>query len=278
MILYSELLDAVVADVTQKIGLFSHIDPAKILIIAARRTTQGYSGALAECIALRLPEEPAIEFRYQVRTRRVTAVTPWFVPKNRRVSINGQTIRYVLRFRLPRFIDHAPARSIIHELLHISDKFDGTHRALRHGVWFERYVRTLEREWRQCGDPKLIELIDLKFRDLQRQFGSVVCRTFSETFKTPFRLPATEHPRLMHHPEVQRLELTVGAGPLERLPFRFDDASRLRLTEKDLEYRAYTQTSSEVIPPELLSASLSSRDRRFRLHNESYIRFEKKRE
>lgn len=252
MIIYSQILDAVIADLVRTIPLFSHIDPARLLAVAANRTTNGRSGALAECMALGLPEKPAVEFSYDAISRRITAATPWFTPRNRRVIIRGVRMLYVLRFRLPRFLNHSPVRSTIHELLHISEKFDGAHRSLRHGTWFERYVRMIERDWRRKGDARLISVLDMNYRELQREYGSIVCRAFKEPFKTPWCLPCENPPSLAEHPEIQRLGLKFGPGAVRRLPFEFDDPSGLRQTERDLEFRIFTTRGSGRIPAELL--------------------------
>ena len=275
VILYSQLLDAVVADLTRKISLFEHIDPERIIVVAANRVTHGPVGALAECVALNLPETPAIAFRYDPRARRLTGASPWFIPKNRRVIIHGKRMLYVLRFRLPRFMNLNPARSVIHELLHIADRFDGTHRALRHGVWFERYVRSIEREWRRCGDPRLIEILDLNFRDLQREYGSIVCRCFHTEFRTPWRLPCEKPSCLAQHPEVQRLGLSLPPGQLPRLQFKFDDPEKLRLTERNLEYRVFTPQCSQRIAAELLPPSAINQRITYRWRSNVYVRYEK---
>lgn len=255
MFVYTQLLESVVDDLAKRIQMFEAIDTSRILIVGANRTTNGRSGALAECMALGMPEKPAIEFRYDPRSRRVTGATPWFIPKNRRVMIDGRRMLYVLRFRLPRFLAYNPVHSVIHELLHISDKCDGTHRTLRHGAWFERYVRMIERDWRRNGDQHLVQMMDMSYRDLQREYGSLICRCFKEPFHTPWRLPCLEQPSLAEHPEVARLELKFGPGPVRRLPFKFDDVEQLRLTEKNLEYRIFTPQGSERISDILLPAS-----------------------
>ncbi|MCX7013546.1 MAG: hypothetical protein NTW86_13490 [Candidatus Sumerlaeota bacterium] len=244
MFVYSQLLDDVIADMAAVVERFRHIDPRRIVALAANRATAGAWGALAECVALGLDETPTFEFRYDPRRRILLAATPWFVPRNRRISLNGLPALYVLRFRFPRFLTNNPLSSIVHELLHISERFDGKHRALRHGVWFERYVRDIEREWRRKGDPSLVGLMSLDFNELRRRFGAVACRCFRRPFKTPLRLPLEEPRDWMSHPDVKRLGLAIGPTPPCRLAVRFDNPADLELTEKDLELRVFHPSGS----------------------------------
>jgi hypothetical protein len=161
---------------------------------------------------------------------------------------------YVLRFRFPRFLDNNPLELAIHELLHISEKFDGAHRSLRHGVWFDRYVRQIQREWRRRGDPALAALMELDFAGLRRRFGAVACRCFRRPLKTPLRLRAPAPGDLASHPEIQRLGLRIGPEPPRTIPMKFDDPDPSPLTQEDFEYRVFHPRGSQRIALELVQA------------------------
>jgi hypothetical protein len=214
--------------------------------VAANRSAYGKTGRLAECIALGLAESPTFEFSYHPRQKRVVAATPWHVPRNRRVTLGGRAMLYLIRFHFPRYLRHRPLETLIHELLHISPRFDGSHSALRHGRWFERFERGLAAEWRRTGDPSLTSLMDLDLRELRRRFGVVACLCFRRAFHSPLPLPAPEGDWTAH-PEVRRLGLAIAPASIRRLPFTFADPADLELTDKDLEYRVFHDGKSERI-------------------------------
>ena len=253
MILYTQVLDDVIADLVRTIERFGHIDPLRVLAIGASRVARGKWGALAECIALDIPHEPTFEFTYHSRPRELVTATPWFAPTNRRVTIGERRMLYLLRFRFPRFLDHAPLQSIIHEMLHISERFDGTHRSMRHGKWFDRYVNDIEIEWRRVGDPQLIPIMDLDFEGLRQKFGAVACRCFRKPFRGLLRLPFDKTGGWDEHPEVRKLKLKISRKGPKPLKVKYDNPADLELTEKDLEYRVFHPSGSKPIPASLVS-------------------------
>jgi hypothetical protein len=252
LILYSQLLDDVIADLARTVDRFQCLDPERIIAVAASRAAGGKYGSLAECVALGLEETPTFEFSYDPKARRLLSATPWFVPRNRRVVVDGRRALYLLRFRFPRFLKHSPVESVVHELLHVSQRCDGTHRSLRHGRWFDRYVHDVERQWRRAGDPTLVSILDLDFNGLQERFGAVACRCFRRPFRTPLRLPDSREGDWGAHPDVQRLGLTVDPGRVRPMPLKFDDPAGLELTEGDFEHRVFHARGSERIAAELV--------------------------
>lgn len=254
MILYSQLLDDTVADMARTVGRLSHIDAGLICAVAASRAAGGQWGSLAECVALGLPEDPTFEFTYQPKRLKMTGATPWYVPRNRRIVLGERRMRYLLRFRFPRFLKHQPLETVCHELLHIHEKFDGMHSSLKHGKWFDRYTREIEREWRRKGDPSLVALMEMDFDGLRRRFGAVACRCFRKPFRTPLRLaaPAEFRGRWLEHPHARRLGLDLGRGTPKSLPLRFDDPGELELGESDFEYRVFHPRGSRRLAPQLV--------------------------
>ncbi len=252
MILYTQVLDDVIADLARTVARFSHVDPSRVLAIGASRVARGKWGALAECVGLNVPHDPTFEFTYHSRPRELVSATPWFEYGNRRVVIDGRRMLYLLRFRFPRFLDQAPLHSIIHELLHISERFDGTHRSMRHGKWFDRYVKDIELEWRREGDPQLVPIMDLDFEGLRKRFGAVACRCLRKPFQPLLRLPLEKTGEWDEHPEVRKLKLKIPRkGPkLHRM--KFDDPADIELTQADLEYRVFHPSGSKPIAAALV--------------------------
>ncbi|OPZ14599.1 MAG: hypothetical protein BWZ10_01881 [candidate division BRC1 bacterium ADurb.BinA364] len=247
MILYSRFLDDVVADLARTVGMFQHLDPARIACIAQSRSASSRYGALADCVTLGMSEEPTLSFRYDKRRLVLLSASPWFVPRNRQVVLGGRRMLYLLRFRFPRFLEHSPLDTIVHELLHIGERFDGALRALPHGRWFERYVAEARREWTRKGDPALAALAQCGWDDLLSRFGSVACRCFRRPFKTPLRLPCAREGGWLEHPQARQLGLRLPDGPVAALPLVFDDPATLELREADLEYRVFHANGSQRI-------------------------------
>ena len=252
MILYTQVLDDVIADLARTVERLAHIDPSRVLSIGASRSAHGKWGGLAECIALDIAHEPTFEFTYTPRPRALVSATPWFIPANRRVVIDGLRMLYLLRFRFPRFLDQAPLHSVIHELLHISERFDGTHRSMRHGVWFDRYVNDIELEWRRVGDPQLVPIMDLDFEGLRKRFGAVACRCFRKPFRAPLRLPFEKTGAWDQHPDVRKLKLKIPRKGPKPCRLKFDSPADVEVTEANLEYRVFHPSGSKPIPASLI--------------------------
>jgi hypothetical protein len=114
---------------------------------------------------------------------------------------DGEEYLYLLTFYLPRFLNHAfeeKLTTVLHELWHISPRFDGDLRRHRgrcyaHGPSqraYDAHAAALARQWLALDPPfHLYSFLQCSFEDLQREHGSVT----GQRVRAP-RVVALENP------------------------------------------------------------------------------------
>jgi len=143
-------IKAVMRDVARKLPEFAHIDASRILVVAgeARRASRATVRPLAFADS---------GGRLSLDRRRAKPV----------VQIAGREMRYVVSFR-PRFFLRSTAEerveTILHELFHMSERFDGTlHKGRRHArlpgkAFHDAFQPLLQRYLAQCP-PQLLHAL-----------------------------------------------------------------------------------------------------------------------
>jgi hypothetical protein len=136
----------VMRDVARRMPEFAHIDASRILVVAgeARRASHASVRPLSACANSRAPDR-----RRPARDRPV-------------VRINGKQMLYCITLRPVFFRVETPEKrveTILHELFHISTRFDGSlHAGRRHsrlGRKFERRLRPLVRRYLKAMPEEL---------------------------------------------------------------------------------------------------------------------------
>ena len=248
MLLYTDLADQIVRDVVRRVRDFRHIDPDRVGVLAAARCSGCSTGNLATCYGLRQEERATFSIWTRARTRQVVAVSPWFVYRTPRVRLGGLDMNYLVMLRLPRMLRINPLPTLVHELYHISEKFDTGMRDVRHGAFFDREVRRLTQAWLDRATGDLPRLAQMRFHALQREFGAIL----AEGVPSRFTVPLVEE---VEGPESYERGLTrlypghtmmrgYEIRPIELTP---DDAPRF-VSEKDLVLRHYSATGAEKLP------------------------------
>jgi hypothetical protein len=135
-----------VQDVAQRLPELSHVRPTRILVVAgeARR-------------ASRATIRPA-------HFRETRARTSLFARERPLIRVKGRKILYVVTLRPLWFLDSTPREriaTILHELYHVSKRFDGTlHRARRHSrlprPQYNRRIRVLLRRYLAVAPEEIV--------------------------------------------------------------------------------------------------------------------------
>ncbi|WP_391483966.1 hypothetical protein [Aeoliella mucimassa] len=114
------------------------------------------------------------------------------------LDASGREYLYLLQFYLPRFLDHSLGEkltTVVHELWHISEEFDGDlrrhdGRCYVHGPSQREFDRTAARlagEWLASDPPsELYAFLRYNFKELLSQYGQV----FGERYPAPKLIPA----------------------------------------------------------------------------------------
>ncbi|HNW31610.1 MAG TPA: hypothetical protein PL190_00925 [Caldisericia bacterium] len=116
MIDYTSYLRQIIADVAVVCPEFSHIRTESLIVTFSRAKSSGKGGLLAFLAPLRFEGGVTVTSirgkLYQIPT----------------VVVDGQTKLYYIGFVVPRFLDlplEEKVKTIIHELYHVSEAFDG---------------------------------------------------------------------------------------------------------------------------------------------------------
>jgi predicted metallopeptidase len=258
MLLYTRLVHLAIADMAATVPALAHIDPARVLVVAANRHARSNYGNLAQCIGLGLDEKPDLDYWYNPRTRMVTKATHWYLTKNTRVLIDQRPMRYIVRLRLPRLLKHKPLETIVHELMHFGPDFDGRLNDQPHGKTFERWVKACAKEWRRNGNPELVEQLDSGLETLTDRFGSLVGLTFVGRFITPRKVYLEEQPPLQHYSRIHSRRLRLPAKGIPRVaPELNSPDTPSEFTERELVYRVFSARRSQKIATAALRSSTS---------------------
>jgi hypothetical protein len=137
-------LRALIADVAARLPEFAHLRATRILVVAgeARRTSHASIRPMSRQRAKAGPASPRVRPRIRIR---------------------GRTILYVITLRPLWFRSSTPegrVATLLHELFHISTRFDGTlHAGRRHeamGRRFDLKLRPLVRRYLQAAPPEIV--------------------------------------------------------------------------------------------------------------------------
>lgn len=161
-------------DVTEKLPEFGHIDMSRVAVCFAQTRTRQLHGLQAKLTPLR--------FENGARTT-VRGGRQWSV---QRLLIGKVEMSYILTFYLPRFLDQSFKEkfvTVLHELYHISPKFDGDIRRLegRYHVHshsqkeFDREMELFAKRYLSLRpETDLFEFLRHDFKTLQQQHGGIV--------------------------------------------------------------------------------------------------------
>ncbi len=161
-------------DVTEKLPEFSHIDMSRVAVCFAQTRTRQLHGLQAKLTPLR--------FENGARTT-VRGGRQWTV---QRLYIGQVEMSYILTFYLPRFLDQSFKEkfiTVLHELYHISPRFDGDIRRMEgryhvHSHSQKEYDREMElfakRYLSLRPESDLFEFLRHDFRSLQQRHGAIV--------------------------------------------------------------------------------------------------------
>ncbi len=161
-------------DVTCRLDEFLHIDMSRVLVTFAQARRKVLHGLQAKLTPMRF-EGGALTTRRHGRT--------WTV---QRLYQEDREMLYILTFYLPRFLDQTFQEkmiTVLHELYHISPRFDGDIRRMegRYHVHshsqqeYDRHMEVLVRQYLESQPPEeLYGFLRSKFRTLHRHHGGVV--------------------------------------------------------------------------------------------------------
>jgi hypothetical protein len=194
MLIYTDLAHEIVTDIARTVEAFAHLQSEGIAIAAAPRWAGSSCGHLGKCYGLGERESPGFTIWVRGRRgRRVIEVSGWYQHEPVEIDFHGRRCLYLIELHLPRMLDHDPLETLVHELFHIGEGFDGRLRPMRHGRMFDWRVRKLMEAWQRRGDPRLVELSRASLTELIGRFGAVLGRRLPPHFK-PMRIVPAEAP------------------------------------------------------------------------------------
>ena len=162
-------------DMVARAESLQHIDMARVAISFSQTRSAVKTGIFASLTPLRFTGGAS----HTVRRGR-----KWEIQKV--IDPDGRPMLYLLNFYLPRFLDLAfreKLETVIHELWHVSPRFDGDLRRLgevkyAHGASVKKYdahVKMLADEWLALDPPeRLYAFLREDFRKLTAQHGRVI--------------------------------------------------------------------------------------------------------
>ena len=174
-------------DMTRRLPQLGHVDLARVAISFSQTRSAAGHGTYASLTPMRFAGGQL----YTVRRGR-----KWTV--QRLYDASGREMLYILRFYLPRFLDLAlreKLATLVHELWHVSPRFDGDLRRHRgrcyaHGSSQKHYdavVGRLVDRWLAQGPPEeLYGFLRHTFAELVARHG----RVYGKKIPTPKLIPA----------------------------------------------------------------------------------------
>jgi hypothetical protein len=163
-------------DMVARLQELRHVDLSRIGIGFCQTRRQSRFGMHASLTPLRFPGGQTCRFR---RGRQ------WRI---QRVELDGREMLYLLNFYLPRFLDLPFAEkltTVVHELWHISPRFDGDLRRFGGRCYahsgsqrrFDAHAEGLARRWLANGPPAAVyAFLRPDFRGLESQYGRIFGR------------------------------------------------------------------------------------------------------
>lgn len=248
MLVYTDLVRQIVEDIAVRVRDFSHLDPERIAILATPRFSGQTTGNLATCYGLGRHHRPTFSIWTRPRSRTIIAVSHWFQYRTPRIRLGGHDPSYLIMLRLPRLLLRNPLPILVHELYHISEKFDQTMRPVRHGAHFNREVRRLSQAWLDQQRGALAQLAQMKLHDLEREFNAVLAHGAPHRFTLPLVEAVDQPPPTAR--DVLRLYPGYTLAPryeLKPAPVSPEDMPRT-LSDKELVLRHYHKTGADRVP------------------------------
>ncbi len=171
---FTKAISALCHDVTERHEAFSHIDMSRVAVCFSQTRSRVLHGLQAKLTPMRF-EGGALQCHKRGRK--------WTV---QRLFLGQREMYYILTFYLPRFLDQSFSEkfiTILHELYHISPRFDGDIRRLDgryhvHSASQKEYDGQMEvyaREYLSSRPPEnLYAFLRQDFQTLYRQHGGVI--------------------------------------------------------------------------------------------------------
>lgn len=156
---------------SKRVERLSHLRPGQILHGISQARTRSKYGVYAQCHGLR--------FRHGAATQPARNGNVWVWPD---IKVRGQSMLYYITYFLPRFLDQPPEdrlHTLLHELYHISPRFDGDLRRFAgrneyHGNNYDRIIDGLVEEARPHVDAGQFEFLQANFDQLTARHGAVM--------------------------------------------------------------------------------------------------------
>lgn len=248
MINYTDFVKDVIADIAKTVPDFSHLKPDQIAVASTTRWAGETHGLLATCIGLAPIDRPSFSVWVRRGTRNVIAVSPWYIHRPAEIYMHGKKGLYLILLRMPRLLQSNPLETLVHELFHISERFNGRLREMRHGKAFDRRVRALTHEWLANGDPELAAVAQMRFTQLRADRGPVVSDCLPTRFQPSLILPVD--PPQSYEDALERIypgHKLMADFRVRPVRFTPESAPR-RIDEKDLTLRFYNTQGAQTIP------------------------------
>jgi hypothetical protein len=178
-------ISAVCDDMVRRLPELNHIDMSLVGVGFSQSRKPSLHGLFASLTPLRF----AGGATHSMRRGRKYTIQP--------VEVAGRQMLYLLRFALPRFLDlplDEKLITVVHELWHISPKFDGDlrrfgGRCYAHGhsrKGYDEHSKKMVDRWLALSPPEtLYDFLKLNFRSLHGIHG----RIFGRKIASPKLLP-----------------------------------------------------------------------------------------
>jgi hypothetical protein len=166
---------ALVADIRHTVPLLAHIDPARIAFSVSSARSRTRHGTFAFIMPMRFEggSDTLVQGGHAYRA-----------PK---VMVDGQEMLYLIYLLAPRFFQLPAERkldTVLHELYHIGEGFDGDLRRFEGRNWahgasrkqYDESVCLLSRMYRNASDgrlPKAAEFLRHGPSDFDEQYGGI---------------------------------------------------------------------------------------------------------
>jgi hypothetical protein len=155
----------------KRVPALAHLRPGQLLHGVSQARTRSKYGIYAQCHGLR--------FKHGRREHKTRDGFAWQWPI---IKVRGQEILYYITYFLPRFLDQPPRErlnTLLHELYHISPKFNGDLRRFAgrnefHGSDFDRQVDALVEEAVPHVDAARFPFLIHSFEELTARYGGIV--------------------------------------------------------------------------------------------------------
>lgn len=155
---------------SKRVDALSHLRPGQILHGISQARARTVHGVYAQCHGLR--------FRHGAISQPTRDGNAWVWPE---IRVRGQTVLYYITYFLPRFLDQSPTEklhTLLHELYHISPRFDGDLRRFAgrnefHGNNYDRIIDGLVEEAQPHVNAEQFEFLRCGFDELAARHGAV---------------------------------------------------------------------------------------------------------